>query len=362
MMLCGRLKKKQTFDDRGAQMILSIIVPVYNVEIYLSKCIESIIQNQSQEIEIILINDGSPDNCGEICDSYAGKDGRIKVIHKANGGVSSARNAGIDAAKGKYIWFVDADDWIEPTSVETMIENIKTIGADLYIFSHKRIMNSDVREVNVVDKVVKLDRDFNLQGFIRDYYFTYKIGFTPWNKVYRREIIEKNRLRFDLQESFGEDLLFNLQYYLHIKNVYISNLTIYNYFVRDGSLERTPSKERHIQQMRLFEKFIYHTKQMRMEAKSVREIVSILFFIHLVSGINQSKASGLKVKKIKGFLREIYKKSYVEEVFQDTAFYTALNKWLEIEGASVPSRIKFRLFSFFWKQGLFHLASIVILK
>ena len=103
---------------------VSIIVPIYNVEKYLSKCIESILSQTYKNIEIILVDDGSPDNSPQICDEYAKKDDRIIVIHKANGGVSSARNAGIDIATGKYIGFVDPDDYIENNMYELMVNKI----------------------------------------------------------------------------------------------------------------------------------------------------------------------------------------------------------------------------------------------
>lgn len=104
--------------------LVSVIVPVYKVEKYLDKCVESIVEQTYKNLEIILVDDGSPDNCPSMCDSWAQKDSRIKVIHKENGGVSSARNSALDAAAGDYICFVDSDDFIEPNAVGYMLENI----------------------------------------------------------------------------------------------------------------------------------------------------------------------------------------------------------------------------------------------
>lgn len=110
---------------------ISIIIPVYNVERYLEKCIDSILQQTFKDIEVVLVNDGSQDQCGEICDRYKQKDNRIKVVHKENGGVASARNAGLKIATGEWIGWVDADDWIEPDMFNYLIENAIVYGADI---------------------------------------------------------------------------------------------------------------------------------------------------------------------------------------------------------------------------------------
>ena len=111
--------------------LISVIVPIYNVEKYLDRCVDSIINQTYKNLEIILVDDGSPDNCLAICDSWAEKDRRIKVIHKENGGVSSARNSALDIASGDYIGFVDSDDWIEPDMYEILIKNAKKYDADI---------------------------------------------------------------------------------------------------------------------------------------------------------------------------------------------------------------------------------------
>ena len=115
--------------------LISIIVPVYNVEKYIHECVDSIINQTYKNIEIILVDDGSPDNCGKICDEYAKKDNRIKVIHKPNGGLSDARNHGIDVANGEWLMFIDSDDWIEPNMAEKLLHSALNNKADLAISS-----------------------------------------------------------------------------------------------------------------------------------------------------------------------------------------------------------------------------------
>ena len=178
--------------------VFSIIVPVYKTEQYIEKCVTSILNQTYKDFELILIDDGSPDRCPQMCDEYQKLDSRVKVIHKKNGGVSSARNSGLKIAKGRYVWFVDSDDYIEPFSLQQLYEAQKEKEADLYVFNTQQIQCFHTTDI---DK------------FFEKYYFTYVLGFGPWNKLYRREIIQKNHLEFDVQETIGEDLLFNINYY-----------------------------------------------------------------------------------------------------------------------------------------------------
>ncbi len=127
--------------DKQKDPLISIIVPVYKVELYLSRCVDSLIAQTYKNIEILLVDDGSPDNCPILCDEYAERDGRIRVIHKRNGGLSSARNAGIDAANGDYIAFVDSDDWVEPQTYSDMIELLINKKLDIVCCEISRLSN-----------------------------------------------------------------------------------------------------------------------------------------------------------------------------------------------------------------------------
>ena len=127
--------------------LVSVIVPIYKVEKYLNKCVDSIINQSYKNLEIILVDDGSPDKCGEICDKYAEKDSRVKVIHKENGGLSDARNAGIDIAKGDYLLFVDSDDWITSNICEVLIKNANDNLSDIIACNQYESFDGDFHEI-----------------------------------------------------------------------------------------------------------------------------------------------------------------------------------------------------------------------
>lgn len=262
--------------------LFSIIVPVYKTEQYLDKCVSSILRQSYTDFELILVDDGSPDNCPQKCDNYQKQDDRVKVLHKENGGVSSARNLGMTVATGEYIWFVDSDDYIEPFSLQQLYEAQKEQQADMYVFN-----NGSAHELSSND----------INEFFEKYYFTYILGFGPWNKLYKREIVQSNYLCFDTQETIGEDLLFNIEYYKAIflegGKVYFSlDRDYYQYVDRVGSAMNTASKGRIIQQLRLFDKI-----QNSLTGILSNKNIAYLFLMHLISGIGQSKQGYLTSKE-----------------------------------------------------------------
>ena len=167
--------------------LISIIIPVYKVEKYLEKCIQSVINQTYENLQIILVDDGSPDNCGKICDEYAKKDHRIEVIHKSNGGLSDARNKGLEIAKGEYIGFVDSDDYIELDMYEVLYNLLKQYNADVsicnfYTVSQGKITikNADngIKEYNRIEILKEVLLDNNIQSY-------------AWNKLYKKELFDE---------------------------------------------------------------------------------------------------------------------------------------------------------------------------
>ena len=168
--------------------LISVIVPVYNVEKYLSKCINSILNQTIKNLEIILVDDGSLDNSGKICDEFAQKDNRIIVIHKENNGLSSARNAGLEIAKGKYIGFVDSDDWLDEYMYETLLKLIKDNNSDISCCKFFKATNDDEKCPHVSNESIKSFS--NIEGLNNFYNDLYTQTVVAWNKLYARKLFD----------------------------------------------------------------------------------------------------------------------------------------------------------------------------
>ncbi|MCL2328359.1 MAG: glycosyltransferase family 2 protein [Bacteroidetes bacterium] len=217
--------------------IVSIIIPVYNAEKYLRDCINSVLAQTFSDFELLLINDGSSDSSGKICDEYASHDVRIRVFHKENGGVSSARNFGIDNAKGKWVAFIDSDDWVEIAYLEHLLQ-----GNDIV----------ELRVAGYVDyrpkgkKIFQLEPElfFNqqIQSYYAKYISTYTI-FAVWGKLYLLSTINKYHIRFDIRLSYGEDNVFNFMYLNNINSIGVNNYFEYNYRFVSNSLGYSASLE-----------------------------------------------------------------------------------------------------------------------
>lgn len=216
----------------------SVIVPIYKVAAYLPKCADSILSQSFPDFELILVDDGSPDECGAICDKYALKDSRIRVIHKENGGLSSARNAGLDVACGKYICFVDGDDSILPDLLSTLLPYLEN-GADLVAFHYQnvypdgRIIPNFYHETGSFLINGPLDRKQLILGKL----IRCRLGWEAWTRVFVREKIEKLQLRFaDNRQIFAEDLYFSLCYCSAVKKLVSIKDCLYNYLIREDSI------------------------------------------------------------------------------------------------------------------------------
>ena len=219
---------------------ISVIVSIYNVQNYVEKSIQSI-QNQTYDnLEIILVDDGSIDQSGTICDKYATEDSRIKVIHKKNGGLSSARNEGIKAATGKYIAFVDGDDWIDETMYGDMLRAIQTFDADIAICNYKEISKKSTRDTSSEEITVFEGRE-TLKVFVEEDE-TYQIQNAAWNKLYKRSLM--GDLRFPEGKLF-EDIVYTTQLLAGSKRAVYVNKAYYNYiFDRSDSIMNSKKVER----------------------------------------------------------------------------------------------------------------------
>lgn len=209
---------------------LSIIIPIYNAEKYLERCIDSILLQSFQDFELILVNDGSTDRSRFICESYAQRDNRVILINKPNGGSSSAKNIGLSHARGQYIEFVDADDYLDKEYIEHLWTGCDEYDADVCIgnVSFTKIRNSDIKS----KKHVEMKRGyFTLKDFLMFYpqYMPKAIIGAPWNKLYKKEIIDAYEIKFDTKIKNNEDTHFNYWYLSKCSSVYVSDEPYYNY-------------------------------------------------------------------------------------------------------------------------------------
>ena len=209
--------------------LISIIIPVYKVEEYLEKCIESVLKQTYTNLQIILVDDGSPDNCGKICDEYAKKDSRIEVIHKANGGLSDARNVGISKAKGRYIGFVDSDDYIKEDMYEILLNLIKKYDADVSICNlydvidgNECIRNKEngIREYSRIDILKEILLDKNIQSY-------------AWNKLYKKELFDE--IKYPIGKKY-EDIGTTFYLFEKCNKIVVTSEPEYYYLKRADSL------------------------------------------------------------------------------------------------------------------------------
>lgn len=301
-------------------MLVSVIIPVYNVEKYLEKCIDSILAQTLTDFELILVNDGSTDKSRDICDKYAQTDRRVKVIHKQNGGVSSARNEGIEKADGKYVTFIDSDDCILPDYLQQLL----SLESDLSICGN--ISMSDMKELSrkIPEEEFFCDRD------TIDYANLYaqNLMYMPWGKMFRRDIIMKQNLRFFSNISIGEDSMFVADYLKYVNTVSVHNYAGYIY----NSYEDYTS---------LSSKVSYDVLDMltlsRDHVLKIMEDVSKPALLEIKRNTLSNAAwytellinSNMPFKKKKAFLQHYLENKYVKETLETPEVYYSSKKALD---------------------------------
>lgn len=209
--------------------LISIIIPVYKVEKYLPKCIESILSQTFTNFELLLIDDGSPDNSGKICDKYQKKDSRIKVFHQSNKGVSAARNLGLNKANGEWIAFCDSDDWVEIDWLESYTNIILNNNFDI-IFQGYISENKNKSSTHYLKN--------SSQGYLDAIYLLEKEDLLGWTccKILKRSIIQQHRIQFEESLSLSEDLLFTLKFCIYANSLFVLPLAKYHYVSHSDSL------------------------------------------------------------------------------------------------------------------------------
>lgn len=279
--------------------LFSIIIPVYNAEKYIGQCIESIIKQRFDDWELILVDDGSEDTSGSICDDYAQSDSRIKAFHQHNSGPGAARNLGLDKAQGKWIAFVDADDWVNDTFLS---DYVSAMGDHDIIFQghikefadHSIIIVDDTWDSNQAD----------IPTAIRFLWKEDNFGYT-WMKIYQRDIIDNNKLRFDPSVFFREDTIFTAQYFRHVKNVSVLPVANYHYRYLDSSLQHT---RLNVKEMFYVDDLIYEAFSRYFDDEDFRIFTEHWYLVNLHNGIKKSF-----VGENRGVFTDIERKELIEK-------------------------------------------------
>lgn len=280
--------------------MISIIIPVYNKETCLRRCVDSVLNQTYRELEIILVDDGSTDNSGIICDDYADLDRRVKVIHKKNGGVSSARNVGLKNVSGEFIGFIDSDDFINENMYETLYEAIINSNSNVVMCNYNKIIDENVIHVdNFFDKNIVSGSEF-LESVFR-----IKNMGVLWNKLFRRDMFFCNgiSLLFDESISLCEDVLLLTKMLKKEKNIYLCRDYLYNYVFNNDSLCHSKVSEKNLTILKALEICIEECE------KTNKELVNSAYYMYM---INNTRCY-LKLKNDKslnfrfGYIKQIKK-------------------------------------------------------
>ncbi|MBU3159854.1 glycosyltransferase [Clostridium frigoris] len=226
--------------------VISIIVPVYKVEKYLDRCVQSLINQTCKNIEIILVDDGSTDNCPDICDGYVERDTRIKVIHKTNGGLSDARNAGIREATGEYILFVDSDDYINLDTCEQFVLTIDDNVPDIVVGNAKSIENKNTS--NIQHNFIASRKVVTGKQYLKAELKSRTMYMMAWLNMYNRVFILNNNLEFKVG-LLHEDEEFTPRAFLKAEKIISTDIVFYNYVIREDSITTTKNKAKNAEHL-----------------------------------------------------------------------------------------------------------------
>lgn len=291
--------------------LLSIIIPVFNVQDYLSKCIESALNQTYIDTEIILINDGSTDNSGMICDNYSKNENKVQVIHKANGGLSSARNAGMDVARGNYIAFVDSDDWLDADMYSTLIELLEVNDADIAACGFKEIYFGNSKFHSNFGSVTLFNKEEAINSLVSD---DNSVRFEVWNKVFRRELV--GDLRFKEGQIF-EDVFFDRNIFLRINKLVYIDRPFYNYLKSRPGNTNSHFNENKLKVFKEFDDFITDLKNNSLLDSSKRfEVFALEFAIGLYCDGSRVGASN-EIKDVIVKQHRIYHKDTIKNPYRN---------------------------------------------
>ena len=288
---------------------VSVIVPVYNAQKYLVRCVDSILAQTHKDLEIILVDDGSTDNSPKLCKEFAQKDSRIKVIHKQNEGAGMARNMGLQEAAGEFVMFVDSDDYIESTTIEKSLTVRREYNADLVMFGRF----NQTADGKITPKPMTADKCLfegdEVVSKVLSGLFTYKmgVGISCWGKVYDINLIKGSNISFNSErELLSEDAFFMLQLFKHIKRVALLPESLYYYCQNENSLSRGYKKGRQA----LCDNFLLEGSKVCSDLHypaTVLQNFKARYLMYVISGLKRIVGANLKSREKKQELFEIFK-------------------------------------------------------
>ena len=308
-------------------MKYSVIIPVYNVEKYINRCLKSILSQRYNDLEIILIDNGSTDRSGSICDIYANEDANISVYHIENHGVGSARNFGLSKARGEFIYFVDSDDYLVG-NLFAEFEDKLTPDLDLLVFSYYNSFEQEMTEKNRKKKILPYNGSYDKYDFSKIFkdLFLSDMLYTVWNKLYRREFLIENNISFEKYE-LGEDVRFNLNAYRNVNKVYLSQDSYYVYVIgRKGSAMSSYNPKRLQYQLQELELVDSLLKDWNIDSSNLDNTVKARILMSNIHNISKQKLPVIKKVKL---VKEICKsKDMADFIRNDSSILNPLVKML----------------------------------
>ena len=289
--------------------LVTIVVPIYNVEKYLDRCLNSIVAQTYKNLEIILVDDGSPDQCPQMCEEWKVKDSRITVVHKANAGLGMARNTGIDYATGEYIFFFDSDDYIALDTVEKCICKAQATQSDTVLYGRNEVYpDGSVKKIdNQIPKPVYQGEE--IVNVLLPGLYTYGFGYgvSAWSKMFCMRIIRDHNLRFwSEREVISEDAFFCLDYFAKSSRVALIEDKLYFYFKNDKSLSRSYRADRQQRNDEFVLKAMQKVRELRLP-KTVLGHLEARYQMYSLAAMKLTAAADMPSHQKKSELRKIYK-------------------------------------------------------
>lgn len=305
---------------------ISIIIPIYNVEKYLDTCVQSVVNQTLKDIEIILVDDESPDSCPQMCDNYAVKDERIKVVHKNNGGLGFARNSGLEVATGKYVTFLDSDDYVDLETYEHLCTLLEKHTLDAIFYKFIRFSDNNDNIQTHVNDDVELYQGESIKKLMLDIIASepsakvdHKIQCSSCSAIYRLDIIKKNNIRFHSErELISEDLIFNLDYLKNAKKVVFNSSNHYHYRVNIQSLSNTIRIDRIEKNLLLYHYIDKNLNAWNLDLNKAKERNCRLFIGYSRSAIKQILKSSYTFKN--NWLDNVLSKSIWNFLYKNYAW------------------------------------------